>query len=65
MTRDWNSQELTALGAASDKAGGLLESFGQTDLAKLSLEQWHALLGGVVEAFTEKLVELEESDVPF
>jgi hypothetical protein len=56
---DPTENEQAALEAASDQAGEYLESVGETDLAKLSREQWMTLLEVAVTAWTDRLRELE------
>jgi hypothetical protein len=51
--------ELAAIEDASDKAGEYLDELNQTDLAKLSREQWLELIQVIVTAFTDKLREIE------
>lgn len=63
--RDWNSQEQTALFAASDAAGDMLEAVNQTDLAKLDSDQWKQFIAAIVKGYCAKLAELEKLGVPF
>lgn len=56
---DPTENETKALEAASDNAGAYLEELGETDLAKLSREQWMTLLEVVVTAWSDALHELE------
>jgi hypothetical protein len=56
---DKTEHEELALEKASDEAGEYLEELGETDLRKLSREQWMTLLEVVVTAWTDALREME------
>lgn len=50
-----NELDETALAYASDMAGEVLDELGETDLAKLSREQWLELLRVIICRYYDKL----------
>ena len=52
---DPTDNEVDAIMAASEPAGEYLESLGETDLAKLSEENWLTLLEVIVTAYLDNL----------
>lgn len=62
---DPDAKEMQALNYASDMAGEYLEAVGKTDVAKMSREEWGALIGVVVGNYCTRLAEIEAAECPF
>ena len=61
-----NAVENEAVLAASDAAGEYLEQIGETDLSRLTPEQWQGFIGHVFKCVAGEVQRLfDEGEVPF
>ena len=66
MPKDLNAVENEAVAAASEAAGEYLEQIGETDLSRLTPEQWHGFIGHVWKCCAGEMQRLfDEGEVPF
>lgn len=66
MTQDLNRIENEAVAAASNAAGEYLEQIGETDLSRLTPEQWTGFIGHVFKSVAGEVQRLfDEGEVPF
>jgi hypothetical protein len=66
MAAELNKIEAEAVIAASDAAGEYLEQIGETDLSRLTPEQWHGFIGHVWKCCAGEMQRLfDEGEVPF
>jgi hypothetical protein len=54
---DPNEHELAAMAAASDAAGGFIESIGQTDMARWTPQQWQQFIETVCGSYVDHLCQ--------
>lgn len=59
---DPTPNEQTAMAAGGEAAGAYLESLGQSDLARLSVEEWRTLIEVIVTGYCEALQALAIKD---
>ena len=57
---DPSDAELEAMAHAGAMGGEYLDQLGRTDLAVLTLEEWHTFVAAVCGGYTEKLLEVAE-----
>jgi hypothetical protein len=59
---DPTPNEQAAMAAGGEAAGAYLESLGQSDLARLSVEEWRTLIEVIVTGYCEALQALAAKD---
>jgi len=59
---DPTPNEQAAMAAGGEAAGAYLESLGQSDLARLSVEEWQTLIEVIVTGYCEALQALAAND---
>ena len=59
---DPTPNEQAAMAAGGKAAGAYLESLGQSDLARLSVEEWRTLIEVIVTGYCEALQALATQD---
>ena len=59
---DPTPNEQAAMAAGGEAAGAYLESLGQSDLARLSVEEWQTLIEVIVTGYCEALQALAAKD---
>jgi hypothetical protein len=59
---DPSPNERAAIARGGAMAGEYLESLGKSDLAQLSVEEWHTLLEVIVTGYCDHLRELASQD---
>ncbi|UPT53101.1 hypothetical protein [Synechococcus phage Yong-M3-232] len=66
MPADLNKIENEAVASASEAAGEYLEQIGETDLSRLTPEQWQGFIGHVWKCCAGEMQRLfDEGEVPF
>jgi hypothetical protein len=66
MPKDLNPVETKAVASASEAAGEYLEQIGETDLSRLTPEQWQGFVGHVWKCCAGEMQRLfDEGEVPF
>jgi hypothetical protein len=59
---DPTPNEQAAMLAAGNAAGEILEAIGKSDLAALTVAEWHTLIEAVITGYCDTLRELADAD---